>query len=253
MIPTGVDLARWAMGSRDRMRTENGIPRSSFVVGHVGRLAAEKNLIFLSDAVSLFLSKHPQSWFMVAGQGANENEILTVARKYGVADRVICFGVLDSMDLCDFYKTLDVFVFASKSETQGLVLAEAMAAGNPVVAVDACGVRETVKDRVNGRLLRDEDRLQFAEAIEWITHRSETRRAEMSREIAETSRRFSLDRMTGDLLALYRHVRTKKRTNLSKGHRSWNMAVRRVEEEAHIWGNFANAIGEAMKASSPVH
>jgi 1,2-diacylglycerol 3-alpha-glucosyltransferase len=71
----------------------------------------------------------------------------------GVADRLHLAGMLKGKDLVDAYHAMDVFVFASQSETQGLVVTEAMAAGIPVVAVDAPGVREVVKDFVNGRLM----------------------------------------------------------------------------------------------------
>lgn len=78
------------------------------------------------------------------------------------------FGVLDPLPLRNLYRSLDVF-FASKSETQGIVLAEAMAAGVPVVAIDAPGVREIVSDKINGRMLINESVEAFAEAIAWLS------------------------------------------------------------------------------------
>ena len=75
-------------------------------------------------------------------------------------------------ELVDAYHAMDVFAFASQSETQGLVVTEAMAAGIPVVAVDAPGVREVVKDGVNGRLIINENIEDFVASLEWLKKQS---------------------------------------------------------------------------------
>ena len=141
VIPTGVDLD-WGAGNPCWVtREEYGIPKDSFVVGHVGRLAQEKNIPFLADAVATYLAQRPDAWFVVVGIGPCEAEIMLACEKHHVVDRLLTFGVLSRIDLRNIYRTFDVFAFASKSEAQGIVLAEAIAAGIPVVALDAPGAR----------------------------------------------------------------------------------------------------------------
>ena len=83
----------------------------------------------------------------------------------GLSQQLRLVGVQEGKDKVDAYHAMDVFAFASQSETQGLVLTEALASKVPVVAVDACGVREVVQDKVNGRLLMREDVDEFVGAL----------------------------------------------------------------------------------------
>jgi len=107
---------------------------------------------------------------------------------------------------------MDLFVFASKSETQGMVLAEAMAAEKPVVALDASGVREVVEDDVNGRLLPgDADVSRFAAAIaEFFDSPERARR--WTEQAGETARQFSRQTCARKLLAVYRRAVDEYRT-----------------------------------------
>jgi 1,2-diacylglycerol 3-alpha-glucosyltransferase len=166
-IPTGIDQAFFQNGRGDRFRYTRGIDPSTPIVGHVGRLAPEKNLDFLAESMIKTLKNHPKAVFVVVGEGPSAAGIIQAARSAEVDSRVIMTGALTGQDLADAYGSMDLFVFASTSETQGMVLAEAMAAGVPVVALDAPGAREVVEDRVNGRLLR-QDTLpdRFARAVE---------------------------------------------------------------------------------------
>ncbi|QDT61368.1 Alpha-monoglucosyldiacylglycerol synthase [Stieleria bergensis] len=249
VIPTGIDPSWWSVGSREFFRREHGLSESAFVIGHVGRLAIEKNLPFLAESVARFLATRPDAWFVVAGQGPCEADILMACERHGVTDRLLTFGVLDPVQLRDLYRSLDVFVFASKSETQGIVLAEAMAAGIPVVALDACGVREIVEDKINGRMLAAEDVNQFSDAIAWVANLNANEQTMMHREVMATAERYSLERTTRSLLKLYQWVAKVNKVNHSNEHQSWNAAVNRIEEETKIWSNFAHAIGEAVAGS----
>ena len=69
MIPTGVDTKFFAAGNGEQFRKAHGIPKNNFVVGHVGRLAPEKNLIFLAQCLTRFLTLHPESYCLIAGEG----------------------------------------------------------------------------------------------------------------------------------------------------------------------------------------
>jgi glycosyltransferase involved in cell wall biosynthesis len=148
VVPTGIDVKKFIHGDGQAVRKQHNIPADAFVVGHVGRLAPEKNLEFLAWAVANFLKSQPAAHFLVVGKGPSEEVIQQIILQEGLQDRFHMAGVLKGDDLINAYHAMDVFVFASQSETQGLVLTEAMAAGIPVVAVDAPGVREVVKEEL---------------------------------------------------------------------------------------------------------
>ena len=153
VVPTGIDVESFAAGNGARFRKKYKVPAAAFVVGHVGRLAPEKNLGYLTQAVALFLKTSPNARFLVVGGGPSEDEMKKTCAEQGVAGQLILAGKHTGRALHDAYCAMNVFVFASFSETQGMVLAEAMAAGLPAVALDAAGVREVVRNGENGFLL----------------------------------------------------------------------------------------------------
>jgi glycosyltransferase involved in cell wall biosynthesis len=150
VVPTGIDVGWFSAGDGARFRAEWNIPADALVIGHVGRLAKEKNLSYLADAVSQCLERKPDAVFLLVGDGEAAQE---TKRKAGPPERVRWVGCQSGRALADAYAAMDVFAFASQTETQGIVLAEAMAAGKPVVALDGSGVREVVVDGENGFLL----------------------------------------------------------------------------------------------------
>jgi 1,2-diacylglycerol 3-alpha-glucosyltransferase len=153
VIPTGVDLDFFASGKGELFRHQHGIATNAFVLGHVGRLAPEKNLDYLARAAAIFLKKQSGAVFVVAGEGPSDDAIWRICEEEGVQNQLIMTDTLTGSDLAHAYDAFDLFVFASKTETQGMVLIEAMAAGAPVIALDASGAREVVIDGKNGRLL----------------------------------------------------------------------------------------------------
>jgi 1,2-diacylglycerol 3-alpha-glucosyltransferase len=166
-IPTGVDIDFFARGHHRRFRNTHHIPAEAGVVGHLGRLAPEKNLMYLAAAVADFVYRHAQSRFLVVGSGPSEAGIRKIFVERDLARQLVMPGSQSGQDLSDAYSAMDLFVFSSQSETQGMVLLEAMAAGKPVIALDASGVREVVEDGRNGRLLAENASSRiFAAAIE---------------------------------------------------------------------------------------
>ncbi len=251
VIPTGVETERFAGGDGARLRKAHGIPDGAFVVGHVGRMAPEKNLGFLTRAVGRFVEERPEARFLVVGRGPSERAVREELESRGAGDRVHLAGVLSGEDLVDAYHAMDVFAFASKTETQGMVLAEAMAAGKPVVAVDASGVREVVCDRGNGRLLEREDEGAFVDALAWVADLGSDARRRLDEEVARTARRFSLENTAGMALDLYAslqegRVRIGRRRKHELEASNWAKARRRVGEEWKILRNIASAVGESV-------
>ncbi|MDH4230346.1 MAG: glycosyltransferase [Nitrospirota bacterium] len=218
VVPTGVDVERFARGDGAALRQKLGIPASAPVIGHAGRLAPEKNLNYLAEAVALALEKQPDAHFLLVGEGpsgaAIENHFQhRPAARFGTrsgaaagppSSRLHRLGLLDWSDLADAYRAMDVFAFASRSETQGMVLTEAMAAGVPVVALDAPGAREVVRDGVNGRLLSaTAPPVAMAEALLEVLDAPQQKRAALHAGAVATAGDFSMPRTAARALEMY--------------------------------------------------
>lgn len=205
-IPTGIDVGFFASGNGARFRQTSDIPPDARVIGHVGRLALEKNLTFLVDAVARCLRQAPDAVFLLVGDGDARGTMTGRLAAEGVGHQVRAVGKRSGQELADAYCAMDWFVFASQTETQGLVIAEAMAAGNPVVALDGPGVREIVRDGKNGILLAGRASAgQFATAL--VTLMDD---AEQSRRMAEAARGtaegYSIKRCVRRMLDCYEDV-----------------------------------------------
>jgi glycosyltransferase involved in cell wall biosynthesis len=204
VVPTGVDLDLFAAGNRTQGRDHLNIPANAFVIGHLGRLAPEKNLAFLGEAIAEVLQKNAQAWFLLVGAGPSEQSLREQFVAKGVADRLVMPGILQRAALADALAAMDVFAFSSKSETQGMVLTEAMAAGLPVVGLDASGVREVVEDMVNGRLLLDDSVPAFVAALQEMIDLSSY---QMKKQVAGallTAKKFSLQATARKALSTYK-------------------------------------------------
>jgi 1,2-diacylglycerol 3-alpha-glucosyltransferase len=205
-IPTGVDIQFFSKGRGEKIRQAHGIPQDALVIGHLGRLALEKNLTYLAEAVALFLENNREAFFIVAGSGPSESEIKRIFADRSLSDQLRMLGTVTGQDLAHVYQAMDLFVFSSKSETQGMVLTEAMAAGTPVIALDASGAREVVEDGRNGRLLSENaSRRSFVQAIREFTEDA-TRAEEWQKEALKTANRFSRERSADRLVHLYQSI-----------------------------------------------
>ena len=152
VVPTGLDPSVHAGADRGRGRERWRLHQDAPVVGHLGRLVPEKNLGYLADAVGEVLERLPEARFLLVGEGPSAIDLRRRLVDRGVADRLVPTGLLSGAALADAYAAMDVFAFSSLTDTQGLVLVEAMAAGRPVVALDAPGPRDLV-DASNGFLV----------------------------------------------------------------------------------------------------
>jgi 1,2-diacylglycerol 3-alpha-glucosyltransferase len=246
VIPTGVLVRQFENGDGRHLRRSHRISQGAFVAGYVGRLAPEKNLSFLAEAIASYIARTRNGQFLVVGSGPSEEKIREVFEQHGLTDRLHFAGALDGQDLADAYQAMDVFVFASHTETQGMVLTEAMAAGKPVIALDAPGVREVIRDRYNGRLLKRRSIAEFTAAVAGMASLSPRRRDELAQAARQTAQRFSIDRCARRLLRVYGDVLS-RRTSAPKDESGWRQAAEEVKAEWDLIKNMAEAVGHALK------
>ncbi|OHV13796.1 glycosyltransferase [Kushneria phosphatilytica] len=245
VVPSGVDTERFHGGDRIGMRARLGLGEEACVIGHVGRLAQEKNLGFLSRGVCRALQEHGDYHFLVVGSGDEEEQIRELAIEYGVSERVHLTGVLRDGALVDAYSAMDCFAFASHSETQGMVVVEAMAAGLPVVALAAPGVSEVVEDGVNGVLLEKECEADFAAAL--LALNDPSRLAALRQGAWDTAARFDQWVCAERCLAVYRAAMAdnSRRRGRRRLHRTpWQTARAHLNSE---WKLFRHR-GRVLKA-----
>lgn len=205
ITPSGIDVEVYA-NPRPGVRKRQVIDPSAFVVGHVGRLSKEKNLFFLAQAISKFLQRAPEARAIIVGSGPCAPEMARIFREHRVSARVRWPGVQRGQALADMYGAMDVFAFSSVIETQGLVLAEAMAAGTPVIALDGPGTRDIIQSGLNGQLVMKHDPELFGSTLlEWSALPPKTAQA-MRERARETGASYALELTTRRLAAVYERV-----------------------------------------------
>jgi 1,2-diacylglycerol 3-alpha-glucosyltransferase len=251
VVPTGVQLADFAQGDGPAFRARLGIPDSAYVIGHLGRLAPEKNLVFLARAVTEFVGGHANAHFVVVGTGPSEAEMREIFAAAGIAGRLHIAGILRRQELADALHAMDLFAFASRSETQGMVLTEAMAAGLPVVALDAPGVREVVVDRGNGRLLGDVSHQEFAAALQWAAALSAAASDALRHRAYETAVAFSMDRSADAALTCYASLRRGNANAPTDVESAWEDLLTAIRTEWTIWKSMVGAGDAAMGGRPP--
>ncbi|MFH1189236.1 MAG: alpha/beta fold hydrolase [Candidatus Omnitrophota bacterium] len=246
VVPTGVDVARFSKGDGKGFRRQNQIPLEAKVIGHAGRLAPEKNLDFLINCMIEALKKDPGAHALIVGKGPAENMIQGAFKEAGLEDRLHLAGVLHYQQLVDAYFAMDLFAFASLSETQGIVLIEAMAAGIPVVALDAPGARDVVEDRKNGRLLNEMDQQSYSEALLSVLHSSPEESKIMKQAARATAQKYTIDISAKHMLEIYEEARSRKAISVGKKNSSQFLFLWRMKAELDIFRNYFGSIGKSI-------
>jgi len=202
VVPTGIDLAHFKPGDRAAARRSLGVADGEPLVLYVGRLDREKSVDRVVAAFERVASTVPAARLALVGQGTETQRLSRMAAALPVADRIRFLGLRPHDTLAECYRAADVFLFASETETQGLVLAEAAACGLPAVAVDAPGCDEVVRDGETGILTKG-DPAGLAEAVIGLLLDPERRRAmgRRARELAE--RLFDVSLQIDRTMAVY--------------------------------------------------
>ena len=209
VIPTGVDVAAIRGAAPLDVRPVAGWPAGAVVVASLGRLAAEKDPAVVLDAFARAAALEETARLLVIGGGPLEAEVRARAAAPGLAGRVHVTGRLDRTDALARLVAADLFCFASRTETQGLVLAEALTAGLPAVAVAGPGVRDSVRDTVDGLVVPADPAhtraARLGDALAELVADAPRRRA-MATRARDDADRFAVERRVAETEELYRAV-----------------------------------------------
>lgn len=184
-IPTGVEVGMYEDPEKGLVREEYNIKDDEIFILSVARISTEKNMEFLFEAVIQSLKKNKNAKFMQLGEGHLVTKLKEMVKQNGLEDRVIFAGLINKREIKNYYADADIFVYASKSETQGMIVSEAMYMGLPVVAVRAPGIKDQVQDSASGYLV-EENLNEFDHALSRLITYGNLRKdfAEKSRSIA---------------------------------------------------------------------
>jgi glycosyltransferase involved in cell wall biosynthesis len=203
VIPTGLDLTELRAGDGAAFRAAHDIPPERPMMLLVSRLAHEKNIGFIVDALELVRRSVPDVLLVLAGEGPALPGLRRKVASDGLSPHVRFVGYLDRRTaLRDCYCAADVFVFASRTETQGLVLLEALALGVPVVSTAVLGTKEVLHG-AGGALVVDEDRAAFARAVVEVLTNPERKRSLAAAAREHVEARWSSREMARRLLRFY--------------------------------------------------
>ncbi len=246
-IPTGIDTGFFAAGNGVQFRGQAGISPEAKVIGHVGRLAKEKNLLFIAEAVAVCLKENPGAVLLLVGDGDAREEMLAYLHSEVHPARIFYVGKQTGQNLADAYAAMDWFVFASQTETQGLVLAEAMAAGKPVVALDGPGVREIMRHGENGLML-DGDAApgEFAAALARLMNDTGLSRR-CTGQARETAEAYSTGRCAGRMLECYQELTENHPRRAAADPQPWDRLLAGIDIE---WNLLVGKLSAAAAAVS---
>ncbi|MFO7984100.1 MAG: glycosyltransferase [Desulfuromonadales bacterium] len=186
--PTGIDYKRLTRVDHEavgNLRERLGIGDEKILVS-VSRLSKEKNLDFLIDAVHRLRGQTSVPFkLLIIGEGPQSGHLRQRIEGLELEEHVVLVGAVAAGEMASYYHLADLFVFASRSETQGMVVLEAMAAGLPVVAVRSSGIDDLVENGFNGYKTR-QDHGQWTEAVEKILAQPALRR-----QLADNARNYA--------------------------------------------------------------
>ncbi|MFZ3159684.1 MAG: glycosyltransferase [Rhodoferax sp.] len=206
VIPTGIEPESFVPGDRAAFRAKHGIPQDRPVILFVGRVAHEKNIGFLLEVVDRIRHEIPNILFLIAGEGPALKSLGQEVRDLRISENVAFVGYFDRhKELNSCYRAADVFVFSSRTETQGLVLLEAMAQGVPVVSIAELGTRDVLREG-EGVWIAQEDLTDFSGKVVTMLGDEQARKA-LGASGREHANEWSSSAQAKRMLSFYNRVR----------------------------------------------
>ncbi|MEJ5170302.1 MAG: glycosyltransferase [Fimbriimonadales bacterium] len=202
VIPTAIRPP--AKIDRNEARTALRVPAGAKLLLYVGRIAREKNLDMLLRAARRVFDREAAAVLWLVGDGPYREACASLARELNIGDRVRFVGFVPRDEVDRYYAAADLFVFPSVTETQGLVVEEAMSHGLPSVVAAGGGASAGVMQGVNGFVCRN-DPEEFAQAaLQILTDERLLRR--LGRNAAEVSRHSRSHGMVDSVLSVYQEA-----------------------------------------------
>ena len=217
VIPSGIDTTRFYKENIDKneiinLKKDLGLKKTDFIVLYVGRIAKEKSIDFLINNFNSVLKRIPKAKMIIVGDGPDIKDLSDLTRKKGLENKIIFTGKAPWTDVPKYYSLCDVFVTASKTETQGLTVMEAMGASKPVVAIRDESFELMITDKKDGLFFDDEK--SYVDMI-YEVYKNKKLRDEISFNARLTADKYSPYNYAKNVLKVYDKVISKD-TNVVK-------------------------------------
>jgi len=202
VVPNGVDLHKFHQ-AKPFPRSQFGFKEDNILLVYAGRIAPEKNLSFLLQALAGIAQMLPNVYLLMVGGGKKqfEEEVQNLIVQLGIGNRVHSTGMIAYEDIPSYLAMCDIFVTTSVSETFGMSTVEAMSVGLPVMAIDAAGTSDLVEDGKTG-FLSTEDLAAFTAKLTYLCLHPGLRK-EMGLAACAASEQYDIERTTNMLLGHY--------------------------------------------------
>lgn len=205
VIPTGIDDNFKETISAEVFKKKQKISPETDIIVYAGRLGKEKNIEFLLKVYREVLKVRHHVLFVIIGDGPHRKHIEKYAQDLGIYNKMLFTGyIYDKKLLANWLHAARVFAFSSLTETQGLVVLEAMAVGTPVVAVEAMGVADIIKDNVGGYASK-QDVMEFSLKLMRILS-SKTFREKKAKEAKNKAEDYRMAKLTKHLVNNYQRL-----------------------------------------------
>lgn len=165
IVPTGIPAPPYLLTSAIDIKRNLDLPVESRILLYVGRLAPEKNLLMLLESFQKIAAVEKDTYLVIAGSGKSDSWMQDQARKLGVWERMRFAGFVPRTKLDPLYNAAEIFMFPSKTETQGVAIGEALASGTPCVVVNEGGAPESIRDGYDGILVNDDPNEMAQQAL----------------------------------------------------------------------------------------
>jgi len=202
--PTGIEYQRFQEVNEDdiqRLREQQGLSNEKVFVS-VSRLSNEKNIDFMIEAIDSLRSETEVPFrFLMIGDGHQRDRLQQKIEDLGLQEHFTLVGAVPPDEMATWYRLGDAFLFASKSETQGMVILEAMAAGLPVVAVRSSGIEDVVRHGYNG-FKTPERQDKWGQAVKRLLE-EDSLREELAKQALEFAEEFSVEQFATDVRTIY--------------------------------------------------
>ncbi len=203
VLPTGIESSSFSVTQEEKNQIREQYDAENIpLFVSVSRMAHEKNVEFLLNSIAR-VSKQYENLFRVLliGDGPNKCEYERLCEKLGISSIVKFVGTIENNQLAPYFAAADAFLFASKTETQGIVILEALAGGTPVYAVDATGVRDLIKSGYNGFLTVEEEEKFASKVLDFLNHKDD--RKTLSMKALETALSYKEETVAGSAIQIY--------------------------------------------------
>jgi glycosyltransferase involved in cell wall biosynthesis len=204
VIPTGIDSEHYIASDDSAVKAIKGVyaPKGELLLCSVSRLSEEKNIYFLIDAIERVRDNTDIPFrTLLIGDGPVKDRLQTIIEEKNLNDIIVLKGKVEQYDIPKYYLASDIFVYSSMSETQGMVILEAMTGGCPVVAVQSSGIDDVIIDNYNG-FKTDNNITEWSDRVIHLLENAEQRK-EMSLNAFNYSKGFTVDIMAKKVESLY--------------------------------------------------